>query len=158
MGITSYFIMKKSLKNISSPFHIPAELHFQGYKEVHAYKDFEYLGYLLVNGIPFWSFGCFWELVSLFYHENETYSSKGILWAQVVHMFSAPRSLHEDGTVQTESMVLHGCVLPGTRIFLFYFFFSIRHKRNSFLDINCNSIIPCLWIQTKKKKMLCSQY
>lgn len=29
-------------------------------------------------------------------------------------------------------------------------FVLIRH-RNSFLDINCNSIIPCLWIQTIKK-------
>lgn len=42
--------MKKKL-NISSPFHIPAELHFQGYKDERAFKDFEYFWYLLVNGI-----------------------------------------------------------------------------------------------------------
>jgi len=41
---------KKKLKY--SPFHIPADLRFQGYKEEHAHKDFESLGYLLVHGIP----------------------------------------------------------------------------------------------------------
>lgn len=72
-------------------------------------------------------------------------SSNGVSW---VHCNSLlPRSLGSDGAVWVVSAVLPLFVLPLTRTVLFCFVL-IRHKRISFFDINCNSIIPCLWIQT----------
>lgn len=81
-------------------------------------------------------------------------NSSGVLWVHCNSMQSLlPRSLGGDGAVWVVSVVLSVYVLPLTRIVLFCFVL-IRHKRISFLDINCNSIIPCLWIQTIKKNVV----
>lgn len=124
MEITSYFIMKKKVKKtppLLSTFQLSS-----------VSKDTK--KYLLIRILNIW--GTFWFMVYPFnlFDVSESWfrffilrmrlnNSKGILWAHVVHMFSATRSLHEDGTVRTVSMVLRRCVLPGTRIFFVLFCF-----------------------------------
>lgn len=100
----------------------------------------------------------FCNSVSLSYPAKQLDSSKGVSWVHCNSMQQPlpPRRLGGAGAVWVVSVLLSVYVLPLTRTVLFCFVL-IRHKRISFLDINCNSIIPCLWIQTIKKKMLCSQ-
>lgn len=94
----------------------------------------------------------FCNSVSLSYAEKQKDNSNGVSRVHCNSLQSLlPRSLGGDGAVWVVSVVLSVYVLPLTRIVLFCFVL-IRHKRISFLDINCNSIIPCLWMQTIKKK------
>lgn len=81
--------------------------------------------------------------------------SKGILWAQFgSHDLCYPEASRK----RVRSGLCARCFVDmccQEREFFLFRFVLIRHKRNSFLDINCNSIIPCLWIQTIKKKKCC---
>lgn len=140
-------------------FHILAELSCLQRHTADSTYDLESFGSLFGQcQHPPDSLEVFCSSVSLSHPEKQTDSSNGVSWVHCNSLQSLlPRSLGGDGAAWVVSVVLSVYVLPLTRIVLFCFVL-MRHKRISFLDINCNSIIPCLWMQTIKKKMLCSQY
>lgn len=83
-----YQLFYHEKKSISSPFHIPAELHFQGYKE-HASKEFEYFWYLWLMVYPFDILDVFESWFHFFILRMRLVILKAFRGPSVVHTVSA---------------------------------------------------------------------